>query len=272
MHYEQFESRTLFAATATLNTSTHSLNIQGTSGADTIAVTLSGSNVKVQLNSTTSKSFAASSITAINVHMSTGNDKFTMTDAVKKAAAIFGEGGNDTLVGGGQNDYLDGGDNDDKLDGGAGDDQLKGGTGTDTADFSNRTYALNISLDGVANDGGTGGHDNVFTDVENVKGGSAGDTITGSSKNNKLEGNGGNDTIYGNSGNDTIYGGSGKDYLVGNTGKDVIYGGSDNDTLDGSDGTAANDILYGEGGTDDAYFDKSGTSKDTVYTAEHLFS
>ena len=273
MLFESFESRTLMAATAVLDTNTHSLNIQGTGSADTISLTVSGSNVKVKLSSSVTKTFALSGITAINAHLGSGNDKFTMTDSLKKAAAIFGDGGNDTLIGGGQNDYLDGGANDDKLDGGTGDDQLKGGGGTDTADFSNRTYALTITLDGVANDGQVGSaHDNVFADVENVKGGSKNDYIAGNNGNNKLEGNGGNDTIYGNGGNDSLYGNSGNDYLGGNTGSDKLWGGSGNDTLDGSDGSAANDVLYGEDGTDTGYFDKSGSKKDTVSSIEKQFS
>ncbi|MDB5328396.1 MAG: hypothetical protein JWM57_3965 [Phycisphaerales bacterium] len=270
MLFETFEARNLFAATAVLNTSTFSLNITGTGGNDTIALSVSGTNCKVVLNGSVTKYFALNKITAINAHLGGGNDKLTMASNLNKAAALFGEAGNDSLVGGGQNDYLDGGSENDLLDGAGGDDQLKGNSGTDTADFSNRTYAVTVTLDDNANDGGAGGHDNVYSDVENVKGGSAGDTIYGSSKNNKLEGNGGNDSIYGNGGNDSIYGGSGKDYLAGNTGNDVLYGGNDNDILDASDGVAGNDTVYGEGGTDDAYYDKTTTKKDTVYTSEHL--
>lgn len=269
MHFETVENRKLFAATAVLNTSTSSLNITGTSSADVIALSVSGTNCKVVLNGVT-KYFALNKITAINANLGSGSDKFTMTNTLKKAAAVFGQAGNDTLIGGGQNDYLDGGSDNDVLDGADGSDQLKGGTGIDTADFSNRTYALNISLDGVANDGGPGGTDNVFTDVENVKGGSAADTITGNNSANKLEGNGGNDTITGNGGNDTLYGGSGKDYLSGNTGSDKIYGGADNDTIDISDGVLGNDTAYGDSGTDTVYYDKSSGTKDSVFTAEIL--
>ena len=273
MLFESFEARKLMAATATLDTNNFSLNIQGTGSADTIALSVSGSNVSVKLSSSVTKTFPLSKITAINAHLGSGNDKFTMSSSLKKAAAIYGEGGNDTLVGGGQNDYLDGGSNDDLLDGATGDDQLKGGSGTDTADFSNRTYDLVITLDNEFNDGQKGsGHDNVYDDVENVKGGSKNDLIEGSSKNNKLEGNAGNDTLYGNGGDDKLYGGSGKDYLGGGTGKDSLYGGDGNDTLDGSDGTVGNDVLSGDSGDDTGYFDKSGSKQDSVSSIEHKFS
>ena len=45
--------------------------------------------------------------------------------------SVWGEGGNDKLLGGRGDDYLDGGDGNDRLVGGAGDDVLVGGAGSD---------------------------------------------------------------------------------------------------------------------------------------------
>lgn len=272
MMMQTLESRRMFAATATLNSNTHELRIQGTSSADTIELFKSGSDLKVVLNGST-KTFTYSKVQTVFATLAGGNDKFKMNDNVVKAAYISGEGGKDTLIGGGQNDYLTGGSDDDKLDGGKGDDNLHGDSGKDTADYSNRTYNLNITLDNNANDGAaSGGHDNVWDDVENVKCGSGNDVVYGSSKNNKIEGNDGKDTIYGQSGNDTIYGNDGDDNLVGNTGNDQLFGGNGKDTLDVSDGVKGNDTAQGDSGTDTVYFDKTGNNKDTVISCEVLHS
>jgi len=82
------------------------------------------------------------------------------------------------LVGGNGSDKLTGGAADDVLRGEAGADTLTGGGGRDTADYSDRTAPLNVSLDGVAGDGEAGENDNVAADVENVAGGSADDVLT----------------------------------------------------------------------------------------------
>lgn len=59
-----------------------------------------------------------------------GDDIVTASNAV--AMEIYGEDGNDTLIGGVQNDILRGGAGDDDLIGGAGDDYLSGDAGDDT--------------------------------------------------------------------------------------------------------------------------------------------
>jgi Ca2+-binding RTX toxin-like protein len=54
------------------------------------------------------------------------------TDFGRGDDAIFGEEGNDTLVGGRGDDWLDGGDGNDRLRGEAGDDVMTGGAGRDS--------------------------------------------------------------------------------------------------------------------------------------------
>jgi Ca2+-binding RTX toxin-like protein len=142
-----------------------------------------------------------------------------------------GSSANNRLVGGAGDDVLRGMGGNDVLDGGLGRDWLRGDAGTDTADYSSRTRGVRISLNGRFDDSEGSERDNVFTDVENVWGGSGNDVIVGSSRNNRLEGRGGNDTITGGGGSDRLYGGEGDDTLYANDGitDAVLDGGAGND-------------------------------------------
>jgi len=90
---------------------------------------------------------------------------------------------------------LDGQSGSDTLYGGFGADELIGGSGTDTADYSYRTRALSVDLDGEADDGAAGEGDSVASDVESIVGGSANDKLSGGPGPNRLSGGGGMDTI-----------------------------------------------------------------------------
>jgi Ca2+-binding RTX toxin-like protein len=172
--------------------------------------------------------------------------------------------GDDTLKGGPGNDQLNGGPGGD----GEGSDDLLGGDGVDTADYSERSAPLRISLDGVNDDGETGEHDNVEPDVERVLAGSDDDNLVGSPASNFLNGLAGDDRIAGGAGDDvldggantagsdsldggdgqdTLYGRAGDDELVADSGDDVLRGAGGQDTLDGGDG---NDDLAGGAGAD----------------------
>ena len=126
-------------------------------------------------------------------------------------------------------------------------DTLSGGDGTDTVDYSQRVAALTVTLDDVQNDGEVGESDNVASDVENVIGGSAGDTLVGSGGPNVLDGRNGDDTLVGGGADDTLAGGVGNDTLSGGDGGDILTGADGDDALAGDDG---NDSLSGGGGTD----------------------
>ena len=115
---------------------------------------------------------------------------------------VFGGLGNDTLTGNASDNVFDGG---------PGADQLSGGGGTDVADYSNRTEPVEVSLDGLPNDGEAGEGDNVGTDVEDVLGGSGDDILVGSAQANLLYGGAGDDDLDGGLGADTIIGGDGAD-------------------------------------------------------------
>jgi Ca2+-binding RTX toxin-like protein len=212
------------------------------------------------------------------------------TDTLSGGAApesLCGGPGNDTLNGGGGNDRLDfpcvdpqedqtaGGDTlngdagDDQLNGGPGSalagDNLFGGSGTDTAYFDQRAAPLTITLDDASNDGETGEGDNVHADVENLIGGTAGDTLAGSAAPNGLDGGpgddvvsggGADDAIAGGFGNDSLWGDDGNDTMTASDGDDSLVGGAGNDSLasgagtDAADGGAGDDAVAGGAGGD----------------------
>ena len=148
------------------------------------------------------------------------NDTINVSGAIP--SFIDAGSGNDSLNGGTSSDWLYGNAGDDILDGGPGADTLSGGDGTDTADYSSRTNAVTITLDGQAGDGEAGENDNVSSSIDNVRTGSGDDHVTGSAGDNVIYGGAGNDTISGAGGNDTLDGGPGQDTLDGGDGNDGI--------------------------------------------------
>lgn len=158
------------------------------------------------------------------VILGSADDTFTGSDA------------NEVVIGGEGNDTVDMGGGHDNVIPGLGDDVLSGGSGTDNVGYNERQEDVNVSIDGAANDGISGEHDNVGTDFENVQTGSGNDTIIGTA---------GPEYLAGNAGNDTIRGNGGIDYLIGVQG---------DDTLDGRDGVA-DDYFWCYDGNDVALAD-----------------
>ena len=105
-------------------------------------------------------------------------------------AIVRGGPGNDTLRAEGISE----------LDGGEGADVLQGDRAH--ASYDGRTAAVIVTLDGVANDGGLGEHDNAATG--SVIGGDGDDALTGNSAANELSGRAGNDFLAGEGGADTL--------------------------------------------------------------------
>ncbi len=101
------------------------LTVEGTSGADNIVVTQSGSTIFAL-----GQAFDANAINKIVITGQGGDDY--LRDNTTKTSFIYGGFGNDTIYGGLGNDKLYGGAGDDTLFGGRGNDVLWGGTGTDT--------------------------------------------------------------------------------------------------------------------------------------------
>ena len=185
---------------------------------------------------------------------------------------IDGRGGNDTIYGNAGDDLVAGGDGNDSfradstLDGA---DSFDGGAGTDTLDYGSRKLAVEVRLDGLANDGAAGEGDSIAA-VENLASGSGADVLEGDtgvndlssgSGNDRLIGGAGNDVLNGSSGNDVMDGGDGADTFSGSSGDDVSTGGPGNDSLKGGTG---NDVEDGGEGDDTFKQDSSANGADVL--------
>ncbi len=127
---------------------------------------------------------------------------------------------------------------------------LSGGDGVDTATYASRTARLEVSLNGIANDGEITAEelDNVLEDVENVTGGSSNDTFFGSTAANRFRG------------------GLGGDLFVGGPGPDVFEGGGNYDAVDYSSRSTRVAVSIDGGANDgtDADTDGIGEEGDNV--------
>jgi len=168
-------------------------------------------------------------------------------------------------------------------------DVYDGGAGVDLADYSDRTKALTITLDDVANDGqfflvplaplspltkNVLEGDNVKSSIENVTTGTGDDSIiagttsvdnvfNGGAGNDKLRGRNGNDRLLGGDGNDILVGAGQNDSLFGNAGNDILDAGAGNDELAGNDG---DDVLSGGVGVDRFF---GGAGNDVMFSADN---
>jgi hypothetical protein len=176
---------------------------------------------------------------------------------------LSGFQGNDALDGGEGNDKVDGGDGNDIVRGGGGDDEVHGdfyyGPGSDVIDGGpgndivedwddpeklDRQPQINVTQDGIANDGRPGENDNV-TNIEqfdlyitgNVTGTDANEKIRllnpANSGSSTLRGMGGDDEVIGYDFDDTIDGGAGRDHVEGGMGNDTVVGGPGQDVIYG---------------------------------------
>ena len=226
---------------------------------------------------------------SVTVSAGAGNDTVIGSDNDDQ---IFGDGGNDSLIGGLGNDTVNGGADDDEVFGGEGDDFVLGGAGSDTIDGESGNDDVrgqsgdDLLIGGQGDDtidGGdgtdklteSGNVDFTLTDVSlagvgadqlanlelaELVGGFLANRIDASafSGNTILHGYGGADTLIGGSGNDILIGHAGRDSLVGNAGDDTLLGSAGSDTLDGGSG---NDRLRGQGGSRDQLFGGSGNDE-----------
>jgi ELWxxDGT repeat protein len=159
------------------------LRVEGTSSADQIRIAIDGddaSRFNVAFNGEAS-SFGRNLINLLLVKAGGGDDSLVFDHAngpVKLLSKIYGEAGNDTLMGGGTRDRIWGGDGDDLITAGGGHDIVYGQLGRDTL-F------------------GEHGHD--FLD-----GGDGADTIYGNAGHDRLFGRAGIDALFGNGGRNTF--------------------------------------------------------------------
>jgi|GEM_PF-1881682 len=167
-----------------------------------------------------------------NVAGGNGNDTLTGNDLANE---IIGDDGNDTIAGKDGDDMITGDNDNDAIDGGAGRDTIDGGDDDDTltstdgdgadvlagggdrdiVSYAQKTGPLDVSLDGLANDGvrpplGVSEGDNVLS-TETIVGGTVNDTLAGDQAVNTLQGAAGDDTLIGGGSDDTLAGGAGHD-------------------------------------------------------------
>jgi len=196
-------------------------------------------------------SCTVSGLKNVRAQLGDGSDSFNAS-ALAVNADVFGEAGNDTILGPVFTGYntLDGGLGDDTLRPGSfAGDVLSGGDGVDTADYSQRGASLVLANDGgySSGDQALGEYDRIKSDVERLLGGTAADTLRGGDGNETLLGNGGADRLDGGAGDDTLDGGAGNDRLDGGTGADTVRGAADDDTVLARDSGTADTVDCGDG-------------------------
>jgi Ca2+-binding RTX toxin-like protein len=190
--------------------------------------------------------------------------------------SLVGTGDNDDWVGTPLSDQMQGGAGNDRMLGGAGADtftgaagvdEIDGGGGSDTADFSDKSAAVHVALNGAAPvDVLVGGLvEDRIRNIENIVGGSGDDVLTGDAVNNEFTGGAGDDVFRGNDGRDSLDGGTGSDTasyedksasvqvaLNGSSLVDVVVNGLAEDrirNIENITGGTGNDLLTGDGQT-----------------------
>jgi len=233
----------------------------GGSGIDTADYSASGAGGTIDLDAGTAAGGDAEGDVLLQIENLLGSDYADLLAGDSAANTLEGNAGDDSLYGGAGSDSLVGGDGNDILQGGSGSDRLDGGAGIDSADYSDSTSGVNVSLASSYGYGGSAAGDRLFA-IENLFGSAYNDTLYGTSGENFLAGGTGNDFLSADSGDDTLNGGAGRDTLYGGQGMDYIdYRDSDAAvsinlaTGAASGGHATGDVLAGVDGIFGSAFD-----------------
>ena len=177
----------------------------------------------------------------------------TIASSASLVATIDGGDGADVLSANGPGSLLRGGTGTDtltglartRLDGGPDADVLQSLGTADTADYGARVTPVEVSLDGVANDGGAGEGDDVRPGVDSIVGGTEDDTLKGDGAGNQLSGGPGDDELGGAGNGDVLDGGPGDDVLSGGPGGDVFRVGPVQDGADDfAGGSGEDEVSY----------------------------
>jgi len=193
------------------------------------------------LTSATCRTWAPQVGIGNTLYLGAGNDRAYVDTA---GALIDGGSGNDHLTATRHANFR----------GGSGADFMSGGSGSnDSVSYFVYSVGVNVSLDGVANDGTPGEGDNAMPTIENITGTDHDDHIVGSDAANFLVSEfGAGDVVEGLGGDDRLWvrrgigrGGDGADSMHGEMGA-RMYGEDGNDHIFGT-GLA----LYDGGGGDD---------------------
>ncbi len=220
------------------------LVVNGTTGNDTINISISGSELVMTVNGTTTRR-ALDLVSSLTVNGLEGNDSITLAGDVVPAT-VNGGAGDDSITGPNNASRLNGDAGHDYVLGGSGNDSIYGGTDNDT-------------LTGAA------GRDIIHGEDGNdrINGGHHDDAIYGGAGEDRLYGNGGNDVLDGGGHVDRIWAGDGDDMLIGGGGNDRLLGEVGNDTLVGNAGT---DFYVGGSGTDRVLDRTTGELIDSIET------
>ena len=178
----------------------------------------------------------------------------------KVTTLALGEEEPNVIFGGHGDDFLTGSFVNDRFMVGMGNDIINGGSGSDTADFSDKSSALTITLNAGKSTVNVDGEAVTLISIENLKGGSGSDKLAGDSAANVLAGGSGNDVLKGGAGSDILEGGDGSDTadfsdkataltITLNTASTTVQMGSESDTLVSIENLIAgrgNDTLIGD--------------------------
>ena len=146
MFLEKMEMRRLLSVSLV---GTH-LTVNGTAGADTIAITLHNGKVRVS-DGISSTSYTTTKFKTLRVAVNgmAGNDSISIASGIKyKSSILSGNGGKDTITGGDADDSISGGAGNDVLTGGEGADTIDAGSGNDTAVVQTDTYGVQATISG----------------------------------------------------------------------------------------------------------------------------
>ena len=198
-------------------------NADGGAGTDILYLTLLDAAAGVTLNTGTLMSATPAALgggSVVNFEQigritgSAFDDTFTISGITVTLTVNSGDGG-DRVIATTSTVVFNAGNGDDTFVSGTAADTIVGGAGSDTVDYSGFASAITINLGGTVTNGFiTGAGGDRLNSVENLIGGSAGDTLTGTSAANRLDGGGGADVLSGMGGGDTLIGGAGADLLV----------------------------------------------------------
>ena len=253
---ETLGARNLLSTGVFINT-LGQLVIKGDEGQDTAQVSITGTNVTVDLNGTQS-SFALSRVRSLVFKGEGGNDSFT--NNTNLASLVFGGAGDDSIVGGGGSDTCAGQDGNDTIRGRGGRDVLNGGNGSDDLSGDDGNDQMYGGLGDDSMRGGSGddlmgcsyGNDDAFGDDgrDSINGSFGNDSVEGGLGDDSLSGSDGDDSVRGGSGDDNCSGGNGNDDLSGDDGRDSLSGGSGRDYGSSDDGDSRSGCEDGTGAID----------------------
>ncbi len=240
------------------------LTVSGDGQGNAVVLECTNGNVRVNGAGPTGGRVRCSNVGSVLVRAGGGADRVDLADVDRQAfpilleVGLFGEAGNDTLIGSALADRLDGGSGIDELRGGKGADELFPGGGGGALVGGKGKDRVTVSGDGDWNVDDERiaqltpvAEETTLRGVEGVtvKGGDGDNTISASAFSGALtlDGGGGDDELRSGSGRDLLLGKAGDDFLSAGGGNDVLEGGNGRDELHGGDG---NDQLLGGSGND----------------------